>query len=66
MSTKKWYVREVNSSRYVSEPYVYWTEGESIQTWTTEITKARAWRTKKEATAFISEALGNRGEVHGE
>lgn len=65
MSTKKWYVREVNSSRYVSEPYVYWTEGSHIQTWTTEISKARAWRTKKEATAFISEALG-RGEVHGE
>nr|BAR34359.1 hypothetical protein [uncultured Mediterranean phage uvMED] len=65
MANKKWYVREVNSSRYVSEPYIYWTEGENIQTWTSEISKARAWRTKKEATAFISEVL-HRGDVHGE
>ncbi len=65
MANKKWYVRETNSSRYVSEPYIYWTEGENIQTWTSEISKARAWRTKKEATAFISEVL-HRGDVHGE
>lgn len=65
MATKKWYVREVNSSRYVSEPYIYWTEGGSINTWTSDKDRAKAWRTKKEASAFVSEVL-HRGEVHGE
>jgi len=66
MATKKWYVREVNSSRYVSEPYIYWMEGgESINTWTSDFSKAKSWQTKKEATAFISESL-HRGEVYGE
>ena len=66
MATKKWYVREVNSSRYVSEPYIYWMEGgESINTWTSDLSKAKSWQTKTEATAFISESL-HRGEVYGE
>ena len=66
MANKKWYVREVNSSKYVSEPYIYWMEGgESISTWTAELSRAKAWRTKKEATAFVSEVL-HRGEVYGE
>ena len=50
MANKKWYVREVNSSRHVSEPYIYWMEGgESINTWTAEPFQSESWRTKKEA-----------------
>ena len=65
-STKKWYVREFNSSRHVVDSYLYWMEGgKTINTWTTDISRAKAWRTKKEATAFISESL-HRGEVYGE
>ena len=66
MANKKWYVREINSSRWVGEQYLYWMEGgKNISNWTTDIYKAKAFRTKKEATAFISETL-NRGEVYGE
>lgn len=65
-STKKWYIREINSSRWVGEQYLYWMEGgDTINTWTTDIYRAKAWRTKKEASAFISESL-HRGEVYGE
>ena len=42
MANKKWYVREVNSSRYVSRPYIWWTEGGSLNTWTSDKDRAKA------------------------
>ena len=41
MANKKWYVREVNSSRYVSAgSYIWWTEGGSLNTWTSDKDRA--------------------------
>ena len=47
MATKKWYVREVNSSKYVSEHYIWWTEGGSLNTWTSDKDRAKAGRLRR-------------------
>jgi len=60
--TKKWYVREKNSSRYISGEWIFYKHD---NIWTDNLTDAKAWRTKKEATAFSSDIL-KRGEVYGE
>ena len=59
MAAKKWYVRQKNSSRHVEGDWIYYV---SERRWTGELTNAKAWRTKKEAIAFISESGG---EVYG-
>lgn len=60
--TKKWYVREKNSSRYISSEWIFYKHD---NIWTDNLIDAKAWRTKKEATAFSSDVL-KRGEVYGE
>lgn len=60
--TKKWYIREANSSRYVEGDWIYYMFDNK---WTNNLTEAKAWKTKKEAAAFSSDIL-NRGEVYGE
>lgn len=58
--TKKWYIRKENTSRYIKSDYVYYiTETD----WTTDISKAKALKTKKEAKALSLE-IG--GELYGE
>ncbi len=59
--SKKWYVREKNSSRYVEGDWIYYIQD---NIWG-GFAKAKAWRTKKEATAYNLETL-KRGEVYGE
>ena len=60
--SKKWYVREANSSRWIDGDWAYFMKD---NTWTGEKSRAKAFRTKKEATAFASEVL-RRGTVYGE
>lgn len=62
---KKWYIKQPNSSKLVAGDTLYYMEGRTINTWTTELTKARSFKTKTEAIAFIDDAL-HRGEVYGE
>lgn len=60
--SKKWYVRQKNSSRYISSEWIFYKHD---NIWTDNLIDAKAWRTKKEATAFSSDVL-KRGEVYGE
>lgn len=60
MANKKWYVRQKNSSKHVEGDWIYYV---SDRKWTGILSDAKAWRTKREATAFSSE---NGGEVYGE
>jgi len=60
MASKKWYVRQKNSSKHVEGDWIYYV---SDRKWTGALSNAKAWRTKKEAIAFSSE---NGGEVYGE
>jgi hypothetical protein len=59
--SKKWYVREKNSSRYVEGDWIYYVQG---NIWG-GFAKANYWRTKKEATSYLTNIL-RRGEVYGE
>ena len=61
MAAKKWYLREKNSSRYINSEWIYHLVNHD---WVDDVTKAKSWKTKKEAMSYC-ELLG-RGEVHGE
>ncbi len=61
MATKKWYLREKNSSRYCEGEWIYFVEN---RIWVDDIYRANTWKTKKAATAFREEI--GRGEVYGE
>jgi len=60
-TNKDWYLRRENTSKYLKDPYLYYVGGDDC--WTTNIDKAKKYRTKKQVTALSLE-IG--GEVYGE
>lgn len=54
---KKWYVRKPNPSKILKGDWMYYVGGEDC--WTLDRSKAKAFRTKKEAEAFSSDVDGD-------
>lgn len=49
-TNKDWYLRRENTSKYLKEPYLYYVGGDDC--WTTDMSKAKKYKTKKEVTAL--------------
>lgn len=60
MATKKWYVRKPNTSKILKGDWVYYV---SESSWSLDVSKAQAFKTKKSAEAFSLE-IG--AECYGE